>query len=59
MGKARSFGISGGLADGLGWAQRGIAEFTQRVIAATQDFALDCQGRVFAIVAVVLDRQLW
>ena len=36
--------------------QGGIAELTQGVIAAAQDFAFDRQGRVLAIVAVVLDR---
>ena len=42
---------------GIGQRQGGIAELTQGVIAAAQDFALHRQGRVLAVVAVVLGRQ--
>ena len=56
VGKARTFGISGGLPDRLGWAERDLTEFTQGVIAAAQDFAFDRQGWVLAILAVVLER---
>ena len=43
---------------GDGQRQRGIAELTQRVIAAAQDFALHRQGGVLAVVAVMFGRQL-
>ncbi len=44
------------LRSGVGQREGGIAQVTQAVIAAAQNFALHRQGRVLAVVALVLGR---
>src|SRR3984893_293272 len=52
MGRARTQRISGSrfLWSGIWQRQGGIAELTQRVIAAAQEFAFHRQGRVLAVM---------